>query len=231
MLTDLRIDQLPEVGFQAFMGSFLIRAHQARIADHIGGEDRGETADREHVSGRRQGGLNRVYRETRGLPSVPIIRQLGSVHTAGVSRLALRIGRVLPLLWSSRYGGAPSERQHHEEHGKRAGPSHAITLSAVVSACFSARPSSLTLWSDRGCHQDSAGGTVSQPSFPERRAAGGGVRGRDRRIPWRSAARFPAATPRAAHPREVCRSLLPPADPVRAHRGAEDPPMHLTWEC
>ena len=77
MLTDLRIDQLPEVGFQAFMGPFLIRTHQARIAGHIGGEDRGETADRRHVSGRRQGGLYRVYRETRGVPSVPIIRQWG----------------------------------------------------------------------------------------------------------------------------------------------------------
>ena len=100
---------------------------------------------------------------------------MGSVHTAGVARLALRIGRVLPLLWSSRYGGAPSERQHHLEHGKRAGPSHAITQSAIVSACFSARPSYPTLWSDPGCHQDSAGGTISQPSFPERQAVEFGV--------------------------------------------------------
>jgi hypothetical protein len=30
--------------FEAFVRAFLIGTHQARIADHIGGEDRGETA-------------------------------------------------------------------------------------------------------------------------------------------------------------------------------------------
>ena len=43
-LRDLRIDQLAEMRFEAFVGSLLILAHQPRVARHIGGEDRGETA-------------------------------------------------------------------------------------------------------------------------------------------------------------------------------------------
>ena len=41
VLLDLRIDQLPEMRLEAFVRAFLIRTHQARIARHIGGEDRG----------------------------------------------------------------------------------------------------------------------------------------------------------------------------------------------
>jgi hypothetical protein len=44
VLGDLRIDQLPAMRLQAFVRAFLIHPHQARIARHIGGEDRGETA-------------------------------------------------------------------------------------------------------------------------------------------------------------------------------------------
>jgi hypothetical protein len=44
MLGDLGIDQLPAMRLEAFEGAFLIGAHQTRIARHIGGEDRGETA-------------------------------------------------------------------------------------------------------------------------------------------------------------------------------------------
>jgi hypothetical protein len=51
MLADLRIDELDEMSFDAFVRAFLIRAHQARIAHHIGGEDRGETASGDHPSG------------------------------------------------------------------------------------------------------------------------------------------------------------------------------------
>ena len=43
VLRDLRIDQFAQMRPQAFVGAFLIGAHQARIACHIGGEDRGET--------------------------------------------------------------------------------------------------------------------------------------------------------------------------------------------
>jgi hypothetical protein len=54
MLADLRIDHLAQMRLEAFVRSFLIDAHQARIAHHIGGEDRGKTArgDRSgHFSG------------------------------------------------------------------------------------------------------------------------------------------------------------------------------------
>ena len=44
VLADLRIDQFAQMRLEAFVCAFLIRAHQARIADHIRGEDRGETA-------------------------------------------------------------------------------------------------------------------------------------------------------------------------------------------
>jgi hypothetical protein len=55
------------------VGPFLIRAHQARIAGHIGGEDRGETADRGHVlPGVRC--LYQVYPETRINPSAQRVR-------------------------------------------------------------------------------------------------------------------------------------------------------------
>ena len=44
MLADLRIDQFDEMRLDALVRAFLIGTHQARIAHHIGGEDRGETA-------------------------------------------------------------------------------------------------------------------------------------------------------------------------------------------
>jgi hypothetical protein len=50
VLPDLRIDQLPKVCFEAFVCPLLIRAHQTRVARHIGGEDRSEAADRRHCS-------------------------------------------------------------------------------------------------------------------------------------------------------------------------------------
>ena len=48
VLGDLRLDQLPEVGPEPFVRSLLIRAHQARVPRHVGGEDRGQAADRGH---------------------------------------------------------------------------------------------------------------------------------------------------------------------------------------
>ena len=44
MLADLRIDHFAQMRLEAFVRAFLIGAHQARIAHHIRGEDRGETA-------------------------------------------------------------------------------------------------------------------------------------------------------------------------------------------
>ena len=44
MLADLRIDQFAQMRLDAFVCALLIRTHQARIAHHIRGEDRGETA-------------------------------------------------------------------------------------------------------------------------------------------------------------------------------------------
>jgi hypothetical protein len=49
--------------------SFLIRTHQARIAGHIGGEDRGEAAERGHFSPVVDF-LNRTYLETSLGPSI-----------------------------------------------------------------------------------------------------------------------------------------------------------------
>jgi hypothetical protein len=44
------INQLSAMRLEAFKCPFLVYAHQARIAPHIGGEDRGETARRGHYS-------------------------------------------------------------------------------------------------------------------------------------------------------------------------------------
>jgi hypothetical protein len=44
MLPDLRIDKFAQIRFEAFVRAFLIGTHQARIAHHIGGEDRGQSA-------------------------------------------------------------------------------------------------------------------------------------------------------------------------------------------
>ena len=46
------------------------------------------------------------------------------VHSAGVARIALLIGRVRRLSRSSRRGGAPGERQDDEERGKASRPVH-----------------------------------------------------------------------------------------------------------
>ena len=44
MLADLRTEQFEQMRLDAFVGTFLIGTHQTRIAHHIGGEDRSETA-------------------------------------------------------------------------------------------------------------------------------------------------------------------------------------------
>ena len=44
MLADLRVDEPAQMRLEALVRAFLVRAHQARITHHIGGEDRGKTA-------------------------------------------------------------------------------------------------------------------------------------------------------------------------------------------
>jgi hypothetical protein len=48
VLRDLRVYQLVQMRPDAFVRARLVSAHQARIARHIGGEDRGKTADSGH---------------------------------------------------------------------------------------------------------------------------------------------------------------------------------------
>jgi hypothetical protein len=50
------------------------------------------------------------------------------VHSAGVARIALLIGRVRRLPRSSCHGGAPAERQDDEERGKRSPPVHQFSV-------------------------------------------------------------------------------------------------------
>jgi hypothetical protein len=44
VLFDFRFNQLREVRFEALVRPLLVRSHQARITDHICGEDCGKTA-------------------------------------------------------------------------------------------------------------------------------------------------------------------------------------------
>ena len=42
MLTDFRIDQLPKVALEPFVGPLLIRPHQARVARYVSSKNRRE---------------------------------------------------------------------------------------------------------------------------------------------------------------------------------------------
>jgi hypothetical protein len=48
VLLDLGLNQLAEMRLEPLVRPLLIRAHQARVPRHVGGEDRGEAADRGH---------------------------------------------------------------------------------------------------------------------------------------------------------------------------------------
>ena len=48
VLPDLRVDELAAMRLEPFERALLVRPHQPRIGRHIGGEDRGETADNGH---------------------------------------------------------------------------------------------------------------------------------------------------------------------------------------
>ena len=68
VLVDLRIDQLLEVRLEPFVRPLLIHPHQARIPRYVGGEDRGEAADRGHTRPAVDC-LCQAYPETGGGPS------------------------------------------------------------------------------------------------------------------------------------------------------------------
>ncbi len=51
MLLDFRIDELAAMRLEPVEGAFLVRSHQPRVARHIGGEDRRETAGGSHARG------------------------------------------------------------------------------------------------------------------------------------------------------------------------------------
>jgi hypothetical protein len=48
MLADLRVDELAAMRLETLVRGLLVRAHQARVPRHIGGEDRGKTANSGH---------------------------------------------------------------------------------------------------------------------------------------------------------------------------------------
>jgi hypothetical protein len=73
MLGDLRIDQLPAVRLEAFERAFFVGAHQARIARHIGGEDRGKTAGRVHGNSAARPPLRSTMASTFAGASIPVI--------------------------------------------------------------------------------------------------------------------------------------------------------------
>ena len=50
MFSDLGIDQFAAMPFEPFVRPFLIRAHETRVAHHIGGEDRGKATKGRHRS-------------------------------------------------------------------------------------------------------------------------------------------------------------------------------------
>jgi hypothetical protein len=50
VLGDPGLNQLSEMRFEPIVRPLLIRPHEARVPRHIGGKDRGEAADRGHLS-------------------------------------------------------------------------------------------------------------------------------------------------------------------------------------
>jgi len=118
VLGDLRIDQYAEVGSEPLVRPLLIRAHLARVPRHVGGEDRSEAADSGHVLSGGKAGLTKSILK----PAAAIASRdpaPWSVHTAGISGLALLIGRARGLSRAGRRGGAPGERQDDQERGER----------------------------------------------------------------------------------------------------------------
>src|SRR5271169_5164572 len=82
MLADLRLDQVAHMRLDAFVGAFLIGTHQARIPDHIGGEDCSEAA----VHPIRRSSLHGV------LPSRVILYRGTPMRTTGEGPLSTQSG-------------------------------------------------------------------------------------------------------------------------------------------
>jgi hypothetical protein len=70
VLRDLRLNQLAEMRLEPLVRALLIRPHEARVPRHIGGEDRGEAADRGHGFARRSIGLTKSTSKTCSDPKV-----------------------------------------------------------------------------------------------------------------------------------------------------------------
>jgi hypothetical protein len=155
------------------------------------------------------GRLNQVYRETGGGPSP------WSVHTAGVSGFALLIGRARGLARGGRDGDAPAQHQDEKACREPHPPPHQFPPKRRVRRAH--QPQTATCGNQGGfarCIPDrieNRAGTRRRRPVPhlprgcplECRAAGGGVRGRDRRVPRSGqgpAAGLPAAPARRPHP-------------------------------
>jgi len=87
VLRDFRIDQLPEMSLQAFVRAFLVDAHQPRIPRDVGGQDRGETADRGHEVPGEKG----AFTKSTAKPTAAL-----AVRLAGASTVALPLIPALP---------------------------------------------------------------------------------------------------------------------------------------
>jgi hypothetical protein len=74
---------------------FLIRPHQARVARHVGGEDRGEAADGGHRSAGEKLGLTNSTPKQPGGPSVAIRCTVAALAILGAS------GQCIPLVLRS----------------------------------------------------------------------------------------------------------------------------------
>jgi hypothetical protein len=93
VLLDLRIDQLPKMGFEPLVRPLLIRSHQTRVPCHIGGKDCGEAADRRHFSPGVTC-LNQLYLETRMSPSARMPADAGLCDGLAVPQS----GQCMPLV-------------------------------------------------------------------------------------------------------------------------------------
>jgi hypothetical protein len=65
---DFRVDQFAAMNLEPLVGTFLVGAHQARIAHHIGGEDRSQTS-LDPLSA--QGSLPEAHHESLGRQAIP----------------------------------------------------------------------------------------------------------------------------------------------------------------
>ena len=74
------------VRLEAFVGAFFVRPHQPRVPRHVGGEDRGETANRGHCRAAVDC-LNQAYAK-----SVPALAFSGA-GAAGLRRRVVVLGR------------------------------------------------------------------------------------------------------------------------------------------